>query len=70
MASKLLLSVHLEVALAVVNHYFVVHRLPGEVLSIRVHSCVRDRLHIRLTDVLGDYRNAELPEVHLLVICS
>lgn len=60
-ASKLLLAIHLEVAFAIIDHYFIVHGLAREVLAVRVHGGCRDGLHIRLRDVLCDHRYAELP---------
>ena len=69
MPSEALLSVELEIAVFnVVNDNTVVHGLPCEVLAIRVHGCVGDRMHVRLSDVLGNDRNAELPHEDLLVI--
>lgn len=69
MPRELLLAVHLEVALAVVDDDLVVHGLPREVLAVRVHGRVGDRLHVRLADVLGHDGDAELPQVDLLVVC-
>jgi hypothetical protein len=68
-ASELLLTIHLEVALAIVNHDFVVHGLASEILSIRMHGCTWNGLHIRLTNVLGDYWYPELPKINLFVVC-
>ena len=69
-ARELLLPVHLEVALAVVDHHLVVHRLPCEVLPVRVHRRSWDRLHVRLAYVLRHYWDSELPQVDLLIIGS
>ena len=69
MTSELLLTIHLEVALAIVNHDFVVHGLASEILSIWMHGCIWNGLHVRLTNVLGDYWDPELPKINLLVVC-
>lgn len=70
MTSELLFSVDLKVALAVIYHYFIIHRLAGKVLAIRVDSGCRDRLHIGLAYVFSNHRDAELPHVDLFVVCS
>ena len=70
MASELLFPVHLKVALAIVDHDFVVHRLACKVLHVWMHRGRWDGVHIRLTDVLCHYRDAKLPDVDLLVVCS
>ena len=70
MTLELLLTVHLEVALAVIYHDLVVHRLTCEVLHVRMHGGGRDSMHVWFTDVLGHHGYAELPQVHLLVISS
>ena len=70
MATESLLSVHFEIALAVVDHNFVVHRLACEVLHVRMHGCGGYGMHIWLTDVLGYHWNTKLPHIHLLVICG
>ena len=68
MSSETLLTVQLEVAFAIVDDYFIIHALTSEVLLIGVHRGVRDRMHVRLGDVLGDNRYSELPHEDLLVI--
>ena len=70
MTHELLLAVHLEVALAVVDHYLVVHGLPCEVLPIWMHCSSGYGLHIGLAYVFGDDWYAELPQINLLIICS
>lgn len=65
---ELLLSVHLEVALAVIDDYLVVHGLACEILHVWVHRSGGHCMHIWLTDVLSNDWDAELPHVHLLVI--
>lgn len=70
MPRELLLSVHLEVALTVVDHDLVVHRLASEVLHVWVHSGSRHRVHIWLADVLCNDRDSKLPHVHLFVVSS
>ena len=35
-----------------------------------MHGGGRDSVHVRLTDMLGDNRDSELPDIHFLVICS
>jgi hypothetical protein len=68
MACEFLLPVDLEVALAIVDHDGIVHRLTREVLAVGVHRGCWNRMHVWLTDVLGHYWDAKLPNVDLLVI--
>jgi len=65
---ELLLPVQLEGALAVVDYHLVVHGLASEVLPVRVHRRVRDRLHVGLADVLCHHGDTELPKENLLII--
>jgi len=67
-ARELLLPVQLEVPLAVVYHNFVIHALSGKIFPIRMHGGCRNGMHVGLTDVLGNNRDAELPHVDLLVV--
>ena len=69
MSTKLLLSVHFEVTLAIINYNFVVHRLTCEVFSIWVHCCCWYSLHVRLTDMFSNYGNTKLPQKDFLIIC-
>ena len=69
MAAEALLTVHFEVALAVVDDDLVVHGLACKVLHVWMHGCCGYCVHIWLADVLGHDRNAKLPNIHLLVIC-
>lgn len=68
MAREGLLPVKLEVALTVVYDYLVVHGLTCKVLTIRVHCCGRNCMHIWLRDVLRDNWDAKLPDVHFFVV--
>lgn len=66
--TELLFAVHLEVTFAVVDHYFVVHGLAREILSIRMHCGRWDSLHIRLTNVFGYDWDAKFPKEDLFII--
>ena len=68
MPTEALLSVHLEVALAIVNNDFVIHGLTRKILHIWVHRGCRHRMHVRLAYVLRHNRDAEFPNIHLFVI--
>lgn len=70
MTTESLLSVHFEIALAVVDHNFVVHGLACEVFHVGMHGCGGYGMHIWLADVLGYHWDAKLPHIHLLVICG
>jgi len=70
MTGKFLLSVHLEVALAVIYHYLIVHGLSSEVFHVGMHRSSRYGMHVWLTDVLGDDWDTELPDVDLLIVRS
>ena len=35
-----------------------------------MHGSGRDGMHVRLTDMLGDNGDSELPDIHFLVICG
>jgi len=68
MSSKFLFSISFKIALAIIDDYCVIHRLTCKVFAIRVHSCCRNGVHIRLTYMLGNDRNAEFPNVDLLIV--
>ena len=67
-STEALLSVHLEVALAIVNNNLVVHGLTRKILHIWVHRGCWHRMHVRLAYVLCYDRNTEFPHIHLFVI--
>jgi hypothetical protein len=66
--SELLLPVCLEVAFAIIDNNRVVHRLACKVLAVRMEGSCRNCMHIGFADVLGNYWDAELPDIHLFVI--
>ena len=68
MPTEALLSVHLEVALAIVNNDFVIHGLTRKILHVWVHRGCRHRMHVWLAYVLGHNWDTELPNIHLFVI--
>lgn len=70
MTTEALLSIHLEVALAIVNNYFVIHGLTRKILHVWMHRSCRHRMHVWLAYVLGHNGDAELPNIHLFVISS
>lgn len=67
--SKALFTIQLKISmLYVVDYNAVVHALACEVLSIRMQGCCWNCVHIWFTDVLCDYRDAELPNVYFFVV--
>ena len=63
-----LFPVQFEITLGIIDDNLIVHALPCEVLSIRVHSRGGNRVHVGFGDVLGDDGDAELPHIDFLVI--
>ena len=68
MSHEALLAVELEVTLAVIDDYFVVHGLACKVLHVWMHARSWHSMHVRLADVLGNDWNTKLPYVHFFVI--
>ena len=69
MPGKFLFSIGFKIAFAIIDDDSIIHRLPCEVFAVRVHSCCRNGVHIRLTYVLRNDRNTKLPNVYLLIVC-
>lgn len=66
---EFLLTIHLEVAFAIIDYDFVIHALASKILAIGVHCRIGDGLHVWFADVFCHDRDSKLPQVNLLVIC-
>lgn len=69
MPREFLLPVQLEVTLAVIDNYFVVHWLPCEVFLVGMECRCGHCLHIWFCYVFRYYWNSKFPYEDLLVIC-
>jgi hypothetical protein len=68
MACETFLTIEFEVAFAIIDNNFIIHRLACEVFSIGMHGGSWDSVHVWFRNVFSHHGDAKLPHIYFLVI--